>query len=105
MSASIEFADLWIYDARLGQGRHPLSALRDGAHVHGNLTIGIGGRAFPGLGYWGPSDVCLGMWAAELQSVANAVRTSADARYLFDEGEQGQPAYEFVGEATRSSCR
>ena len=75
--------------------RLPVSALVAGnRHVHGELLIEIDGRLVPGLGYWGPNDVCLADWLRELWHAAGALER-ADGRHVFDEGEQAQPAFVF----------
>jgi len=40
------------------------------------------------------------MWARELRQAVESLDAQEHARYVFDEGEQGQPAYEFVREAS-----
>jgi hypothetical protein len=49
----------------------------------------------PALGYFGPDDVCLGQWAHELLLVLRKLSAGNDARHVYDEGEQGQPVFEF----------
>jgi hypothetical protein len=75
--------------------RLPLSALTVDDHIHGGLRLMIGGRLVPSLGYFGPDDVCFNTWLEELWSASHAFESSANARYVFDEGEQGQPAFVF----------
>lgn len=72
----------------------PLAELVPSAHIHGRLAISIDDHALPRLGYWNESDVCIGQWLAVL---VHAVRQlgSGDGTYVYDEGEQGQPAYVF----------
>ncbi|MDB6132950.1 MAG: hypothetical protein JWM59_1193 [Verrucomicrobiales bacterium] len=72
-----------------------LSSLTLDDHVHGGLRLEIGGRLVPHLGFFGPDDVCFGTWLAELGHVAKAFRAGTEGRHLFDEGEQGQPAFLF----------
>jgi len=72
----------------------PLEQLSPNAHIHGGLRFEIQGRLVPYMGYWGPDDVCMGDWLVELQHAAAALREDG-GRYVFDEGEQGQPAFEF----------
>jgi hypothetical protein len=87
--------------------RAPLSELdsENNTHVHGEFWIRVNGRCLPALGYFGPDDVCLGTWVEELTSIASELVASDPARYVFDEGEQGQPAYVFerVGDRVRVS--
>jgi hypothetical protein len=89
----IDVADLWTgkYD-----DRHPLADLdtRTNSHIHARLTIVIDGRDLPRLGYWGPDDVCLNTWVPELLQIRSRLQTD-EGRHVFDEGEQGQPAYAF----------
>ncbi len=73
----------------------PLESLNAEDHVHGELRIEIGGRLVPWLGFFGPDDVCFGTWLDELWQVEEAFRADINGRYVFDEGEQGQPAYLF----------
>jgi hypothetical protein len=99
MSATIRFANLYTYAADATEVRLPLSALHTGTgHVHGLLEIIISGKVLPSLGYFGADDVCLNTWTGELCTVIEALGSSEESRYTFDEGEQGQPAYLFVRE-------
>lgn len=49
----------------------------------------------PHLGYYGPDDVCLNQWIQELAAIRKAFRGAPQCAYTFDEGEQGQPAFQF----------
>lgn len=80
--------------AMSGNDRLPLSQLLPTSHVHGGLRLEIGGRLVPYMGYWGVDDVCFGQWLVELENAANALKHDG-GRYVFDEGEQGQPAFVF----------
>jgi hypothetical protein len=73
----------------------PLSQLEVEDHVHGGLRIELRGRLVPGLGFFGPDDVCFNNWLTELRAVAQAFQASSCGRHVFDEGEQGQPAFLF----------
>jgi hypothetical protein len=64
------------------------------SHIHARLEIVIGGQCLPRLGFWGPDDVCLNTWVRELLCI-RSVLGATDGRYVFDEGEQGQPAFAF----------
>ena len=88
--------NLHVSRARNSGGRDdlPLSSLSRGDHVHGGLRFEIGGRLVPYLGYENANDVCFGSWLRELSGVADAF-LEATARYIYDEGEQGQPAFIF----------
>jgi hypothetical protein len=95
MSIQITFADLWTYREDPDQ-RLPLSELpRSYGHVHGQLTIRIGERTVPYLGFWGPDDVCLNDWAQQLAWVVDTLSADAESDYVYDDGEQGQPAFRF----------
>lgn len=95
-SFQISFGTLAVLD---GTGeRQPLSFLDKDCHIHGELKIVIGNRSLPYLGYFGPDDVCFSTWICELDAVAEAFRNSDTASYLFDEGEQSQPAFLFEKE-------
>ncbi|WP_165233076.1 hypothetical protein [Aquisphaera insulae] len=85
-------------------GRLPLSDLEADSHVHGRLQLEIASRQVPYLGYWGPDDVCFGDWLVEL-SVAARSLASAGGRHVFDEGEQGQPAFVFERDGDRGFFR
>ena len=80
--------------------RRPLSALAADSHVHGGLRLEFAGRLVPHLGYWGPDDVCFGQWLGELAQAAAAVGWPG-GRHVFDEGEQGQPAFVFERDGDR----
>ena len=41
-------------------------------------------------------DVCLGQWAQELVAISERLSSSPTGEYVFDEGEQGQPAFRFI---------
>jgi hypothetical protein len=88
----ISFADLAV--VRQNQ-RLPLDQLTLDDHVHGELRIEVAGRCLPHLGYFGGNDVCMADWLAELAGVRDAFTSSESGRYVFDEGEQGQPAFVF----------
>jgi hypothetical protein len=95
----ISAVDLWTYHlADTGDTeREPVSRLdheENGGHVHATLTIEIGGRAVPHLGFFGPDDVCLNTWLVELCNVVNGLAGPV-GEYSFDDGEQGQPAFKF----------
>jgi hypothetical protein len=93
----ITCSDHWTYN-RSPQTRSPLTALdRNGGvgHIHARLTIELAGRSIPQLGYGGPDDVCLNTWIIELCNIVNEL-AKPGAEYVFDEGEQGQPAFGFT---------
>ena len=98
MTFTISFGELWTYAAGDSQQRLPVSLLpangRD--HIHGRLEILVNGRALPSLGFWGPTDVCFNEWFRELLAAAATLKSSDSCEYIYDEGEQGQPAYLFA---------
>ncbi|GAB3951649.1 hypothetical protein GCM10028805_32200 [Spirosoma harenae] len=69
------------------------------SHLHGKLTFTIGDRIVPYMSYFGDEDVCYNEWLRELATVL-IMAEEGEKAYLYDEGEQGQPAYlfEFDGE-------
>ena len=73
----------------------PLSALTSEGHIHGGLRLQFWERFVPSLGYSGPDDVCFNTWLEELWSAAQTFKSSTNGRFVFDEGEQGQPAFVF----------
>jgi hypothetical protein len=75
--------------------RLPLSALAPDEHIHGGLRLQFGARFVPYLGYFGPDDACFNTWLKEWWFATRAFESATDTRYVFDEGEQGQPAYVF----------
>jgi hypothetical protein len=75
-------------------GKHPLPTLTRGDHIHGGLRIEVRGRQVPYLGYFGVDDACLDVWVGELAAAAKALQ-SQGGKHVFDEGEQGQPAFVF----------
>ncbi len=100
MPIEIGFRDPYSPLASTAEGepdRAAISTLDDDerSHVHGTLWIRVNGKDLPALGYFGPDDVCFGSWAAELDGAARALAQSDPSRYVFDEGEQGQPAFVF----------
>jgi hypothetical protein len=98
-TASIEFRALYTYGVPDTKARLRLSALATSAHhIHGELIVCLGGKRLPYLGYFGVDDVCFNTWLKELLSVEQALSASERAKYVFDEGEQGQPAFEFSRE-------
>ena len=73
----------------------PLTKLDDDSHIHGGLRFQINGRTVPYTGYFGADDACFGAWLQEFAGVYAAFAASETARYVYDEGEQGQPAFVF----------
>jgi hypothetical protein len=80
--------------------RQPLFRLAADSHIHGGLRMEIAGRLVPYLGFWGPDDVCFDQWLGELWQVARAMGQPG-GRHVFDEGEQGQPAFVFHRDGNR----
>jgi hypothetical protein len=102
MSAGHTTVRIWHENlsALAGNDRKPLSTLTPINHVHGGLRLEIAGRLVPCLGYWGQDDVCFQVWLEELWLAAEALGTPG-GRHIFDEGEQGQPAFVFEREGDR----
>ena len=91
----IDFSTLWTYGDGSNE-RIPVGRLTDpGEHVHGDLRIAIRGQLLPSLGFFGPDDVCFNGWAHELHALGRLLAGDEDFVHLYDDGEQGQPAYEF----------
>lgn len=90
----ISFSDL----AAPGESRRSLTELEADDHIHGDLLIEVQGRRLPHLGYFGPNDVCFADWLEQLAAVRAAFLAADPARHVFDEGEQGQPAFVFERE-------
>lgn len=102
MTARIAFSGLWTHGEEHGD-RLAVDALeRDGelGHIHGTLVIEVAGRSVPYLGFFGPDDVCIDTWLVELCSAVNEL-SKGDGEYVFDEGEQGQPAFKFARDGER----
>lgn len=96
MTVEICFGSLWTYTADSSDEHLPLTQLsEENTHVHGLLQVVVGGKALPCLGFFGPDDVCFNTWVHELAVASRAVMTSDPVAYVFDEGEQGQPAFHF----------
>jgi hypothetical protein len=100
MGAKISFSELFTYAVGDSTVHLPLSQLDRSSttHIHGRLEIEIAGRVVPHMGFFAPSDVCLNTWVEELFRVLHFLGPSTAASYVFDEGEQGQPAFEFKRE-------
>lgn len=96
MSAAISYSKLFTYSAEDPCERVPIDNLMGGEnHVHGHLQIEIDGRALPHMGFFGPDDVCFNAWVQELSHVLRELGGGVASTYTFDEGEQGQPAFQF----------
>ena len=94
MDVSLSFKNLFVSGVNT---RLPLSALdlNENSHIHGELQFVIDGRLVPYLGYFGPDDVCFNAWLQEFEQLIAQLDASSSDTYVFDEGEQGQPAYQF----------
>ncbi|HJT72485.1 MAG TPA: hypothetical protein VJ720_00675 [Chitinophaga sp.] len=66
------------------------------SHVHGHLQIVIDEKVVPAMGYFGEEDVCLNAWFNVLGTIVRNFESGKDTEYTYDEGEQGQPAFQFV---------
>lgn len=97
MTADICFKSLhWTEIGDSENKKHPISTLPcSDEHIHGQLDIIVAGKPLPSLGYLGPDDVCMTTWVQELTTILNTLGGRLETVYVFDEGEQGQPAYEF----------
>lgn len=93
----ITFNDLWTYDVKNYKNKLSISKLNcvDITHIHGTLNIYIYGRKIPYLGYFGENDVCFNSWCKELANIAAEFKNKKSTIYIYDEGEQGQPAFRF----------
>lgn len=96
-SVSIAVADPWTgsFDER-----EPVRAVGDG-HVHARLTLRVAGRPLPGLGFFGPDDVCLDHWLAAFCELRETFEGRASAECVIDDHEQGSPEYRFRREGAR----
>ncbi len=97
---SIEFSGLYVplHVSEEGESdRGPLTILDDDehSHIHGMLLIRINGHELPAVSHYGPDDACMGQWVAELHAAAETLQATDPAIYVYDEGEQGQPAFVF----------
>ncbi|MEC4982941.1 MAG: hypothetical protein SAJ37_15870 [Oscillatoria sp. PMC 1068.18] len=93
-SIKINFTDLATIKNGNSQ-RLLLSDLDMNSHIHGELIIKIKDRCVPRLGYWGKNDVCFSQWIQKLTNIRQNFRGKINSVYVFDEGEQGQPAFLF----------
>ena len=94
MPFEIAFESLWTH----GETDEPVSLTflsDENTHVHGKLRIVVRGCELPRLGFFGPDDVCFNAWVHELTTAARVLVAADPAAHVFDEGEQGQPAYHF----------
>lgn len=101
MAFSIQLGEIFI--AAYEQERADLSLLDDDeySHVHGELRIYVDGKLLPCVGFFSPDDVCLNDWAGVLWTASSRLRADESGIYVFDEGEQGQPAFVFQREGDR----
>lgn len=101
-SFRIGFSDLWTYHVEDAHTRLPLDqlSLKDCGHIHGRLELWVGEKLLPYLGYFGPDDVCFNSWLCQLRAALKQLQTAERSSYIFDEGEQGQPAFLFEREDT-----
>ncbi len=93
------------YVAGMASGTAYVAAMRNGQvikqvglqgfAVAPRLTLSPDGRNLPYLGFWGPDDVCLGEWARVLAVMVATLSGQEEITYMYDEGEQGQPAFAF----------
>ena len=106
MSAPASTLRLWFENLNVpGFGETlTLAQLTGEDHIHGGLRLEIGGRLVPHLGHWGPDDVCFNEWLVQLWTVARAFATAGaePVRHVYDDCEQGQPAFLFEREGERA---
>ena len=98
VSIEISFRDPRTYDVGSGgpENERPLKKGSGvGPHVHGTLSLRIGGEPVTGLGYFGDDDVCLKEWAQTLTYAAERLQSTDPSRYVHEDGEQGSPAFIF----------
>lgn len=82
---------------RMGLGIcKPVRNTNDFSHVHGHLQIVIDEKVVPAMGYFGEEDVCLNHWFDVLGTIIRNFESGKETEYTYDEGEQGQPAFQFV---------
>jgi len=101
-SIKIEYDNLYVtsYNAEEDMIRLPISNIpqmeeADGEHIHGYLSIAIGGEKISDIGYFGEDDVCFNDWIGHLVGIIECFSTSPQSRFLFYDGEQGGSAFEF----------
>lgn len=101
----IHFNNLYVSDSDLDGGTihlplKQLPSMEDAAyqHIHGFLEIQVKGHKLPYLGFFTENDVCFNTWIAVLYEVEQAFKLSSRVIYSFDEGEQGQTAFQFQRE-------
>jgi hypothetical protein len=74
----------------------PLASLRSADdHVHGAVRVRVDGTQVPHIDFFGPEDVCIGDWVHELAEARRMLLGTEASVYVFDECEQGQPAFRF----------
>jgi hypothetical protein len=108
MTLAITFGSLWTYAPLSSDDRLPLALLSDeNTHVHGLLRIAVGERVLPRLGYFGSDDVCFNEWVRELSEASGTLLASDPASHVYDEMEEGQPAFHFdrIGDQVFVSVR
>lgn len=100
-SVDIRFENLFCPRDGEPDERPPIreSLTRENNHIHGWLGLRINGRLVPRMGFFGDHDVCMNTWLIELQAVTKLERDAANT-HVFDEGEQGAPAYTFRRDGT-----
>jgi len=99
-SFEIRYSELWTYESGDCSERLTLARLCDrGGHIHGRLEIQVNGTSLPYLGYFGPDDVCFNEWVFQLHSALRVLTSSPCITHIYDEGEQGQPAFLFQRES------
>lgn len=78
----------------LGKAIRSLEDEQPYRHIHAEMRLEVGGRVVPHMGFFGPTDVCVRDWVEEIHAVIAAFERG-ETVYVFDEGEQNQPAFRF----------
>ena len=105
-TVQLTFGHLWVLgdlddDLESEPARRGVHELTDpDAHIHGFLAIEINGRRLAHLDF-DPNGVCIGEWSFQLQSALETLKEADESKFVFDEGEQGQPAFLFEREGDR----
>ena len=92
---TISFSNLWVLKTS-DNNHYPLEMFVPTDHIHGELRIQINEQVVPHMSYFGSDDVCFDIWIRELAKMRKRFKGNVQDTYIFDEGEQGQPAYRFV---------
>lgn len=96
-TVTIGFSGLFSPNVEDSAAQNPLATglTDENNHVHGDLKVLVNDRSLPQMGFWGPHDVCCNTWVVELCQAVRTLDVVDEGTYVFDEGEQGQPAFTF----------